>query len=401
VPLLESALSALGPKDSTLRAKTLARLAGLLRDRRSREPRLSHSREAVEIGRRLGDNAALAYALNGLHAANWTPDTAEQRLAIAMELTRLAEAAGDKERALEGQWARTLALLELGQAAPARAAQEIQSRQAVELKQPLQLWITTMIQAMLELFGGRFDQAEELASQAYESGRQAHPEEALMSFRLQTFELARVRGVLEPLEPTVRQTMLEYPWYPVWRALLALLHAEIGRPDEARVELAELAADRFEALPFDNNWLFALAIFTDCCQLVGDARWAEVLYELIGPYARSNAVGAEVCTGSVARTLGILASLASRWEVAASHFEAALEMNASMGARPWLAQTRLDYARMLVARGASGDRERAIELADSATSAFAELGMEGPLLHGSSFGDSLALARRRRDGSLR
>jgi len=395
VPLLESALSALGPKDSVLRAKALARLAGLLRDRGSQEPRLSYSREAVEIGRRLGDSGTLAYALNGLHAANWAPDTAEQRLAIATELTQLAEAAGEKERALEGQWAQVLALLELGRAAPARAAHEIQSRQAAELKQPPQLWITTMLQAMLELFGGRFDQAEELASQAYEIGRRAYPEEALMSYRLQTFELARARGALEPLEPTVQQTVVEYPWYPVWRVLLALLHAEIGRPDEARGELAGLAVDRFEALPFDNNWLFALAMFTDCCQLVGEARWAGALYELIEPYGRSNAVGAEVCTGSVARTLGILASLASRWDVAARHFEAALEMNARMRARPWLAQTRLDYARMLAARGGSRDRERAVELTDFATGAFAELGMEGSLRHSSRFRKSPALRRRR------
>ena len=33
-------------------------------------------------------------------------------------------------------------------------------------------------------------------------------------------------------------------------------------------------------------------------------------------------------------------------------------MNARMGARPWLARTQDDFARMLLARGGPGDRAR-------------------------------------------
>jgi hypothetical protein len=46
-----------------------------------------------------------------------------------------------------------------------------------------------------------------------------------------------------------------------------------------------------------------------------------------------------------------------------------------MGARPWLAHTQYDYARMLLARGAAGDRERAEELLASATALAQALGM--------------------------
>jgi hypothetical protein len=34
-------------------------------------------------------------------------------------------------------------------------------------------------------------------------------------------------------------------------------------------------------------------------------------------------------------------------------------MNTRMGARPWVARTQRDYAHMLLARDASGDREKA------------------------------------------
>jgi hypothetical protein len=64
--------------------------------------------------------------------------------------------------------------------------------------------------------------------------------------------------------------------------------------------------------------------------------------------------------------------------------------NADMDARPWLATTQHDYARMLLARDGSGDRERARQLGVAAEGLAAELGMRGlstsphldPLLRG-------------------
>jgi hypothetical protein len=46
-----------------------------------------------------------------------------------------------------------------------------------------------------------------------------------------------------------------------------------------------------------------------------------------------------------------------------------------MGARPWLAHTEHDYARMLRARNGRGDRERAERLLDAARKTYRELGM--------------------------
>jgi hypothetical protein len=66
-----------------------------------------------------------------------------------------------------------------------------------------------------------------------------------------------------------------------------------------------------------------------------------------------------------------------RWDDAELHFEQALEANARMGARPWLARTQLDFARMLLARDETGDRERAQELRDKAVATYRDLGMDG------------------------
>jgi hypothetical protein len=61
---------------------------------------------------------------------------------------------------------------------------------------------------------------------------------------------------------------------------------------------------------------------------------------------------------------------------AEKHFEDGLVTNERMGARPWLAHTQVDYARMLLGRGDANDSARARELIDAAVATYRELGME-------------------------
>ena len=49
-----------------------------------------------------------------------------------------------------------------------------------------------------------------------------------------------------------------------------------------------------------------------------------------------------MCHGSVARRLGLLAAVMSRWDDADRHFDGALEMHAKARARPFLARTRYE-----------------------------------------------------------
>src|SRR5262249_48681519 len=90
-PLLESALASLGPEDSELRVKVLARLAGALRDQVDRGPRDTLSAEAVQMARRIGDPATLAYALDGRCMATFWPENTEERIALAAEFMELAD----------------------------------------------------------------------------------------------------------------------------------------------------------------------------------------------------------------------------------------------------------------------------------------------------------------------
>jgi hypothetical protein len=56
---------------------------------------------------------------------------------------------------------------------------------------------------------------------------------------------------------------------------------------------------------------------------------------------------------------------------------AAFATNERIGARPWLAHTRRDLGRILLAQGDPGDAERARLLLEEAIATYRELGMAG------------------------
>jgi tetratricopeptide (TPR) repeat protein len=120
-----------------------------------------------------------------------------------------------------------------------------------------------------------------------------------------------------------------------------------------------------------------MALLTHACAFLGDSRRASVLYERLLPFAETNVVSyIDVTLGSVQRSLGVLAATMHRFDEATQHFDAALQMNERMGARPWVAHTRHDHAAMLGDRGAPGDAEKAFEFGTSALATYRELGME-------------------------
>jgi tetratricopeptide (TPR) repeat protein len=318
VSLLQRALAALEERDSPLRARVMARLAGSLRDQPSREPRATLSQEALEMARRLGDPATLAEALDGRCAVLLWPENPEERVAMATELARVAEEVGDGEKLVQGRYYRLMALLELGDLRAVTAELAMLEGLAGRLGQRPQLWLVEVTRATL----------------------------------------ARHRGSLEEVEPLIRRAVEEYPARPMFRCMLTQVHAEAGRREDARRRFEELAANGFEALPRSNEWLFSMGMLAEVAELIGDAGHARTMYDLLVPFGRYNAATADyISMGAVSRYLGLLALTLARPDDALRHLEEALEANQRMGARPWAAHSRCDLARALLARDGPGDRE--------------------------------------------
>ena len=93
--VLAEARAALPQKDDPLLARVLVALAGTGDDRKATADR---SNEALAMARRLGDRETLVAVLSEWHRVNYDdPDLIEDRLAVADELLRLCDEAGDTE----------------------------------------------------------------------------------------------------------------------------------------------------------------------------------------------------------------------------------------------------------------------------------------------------------------
>jgi DNA-binding SARP family transcriptional activator len=374
VALLEEALAGLGEDDSPLRARLLARLALELYYYGEPDRRLAVSEEAVELARRLDDPRTLATCLDARHYALWRPETVDERLEVAAELRLVAEQTGDPELELEGAGWTVVDLLELGDVQGADIQIAAASKLAEALQRPIWLWWSSLLRCTRAQLSGQFDEAERLAEATLEIGRHGQAENALNAYAQAMFNIRREQGRLAEVEPAVRGFIDLYPMLVAWRAALALMLVELGRPDEARVEFEGLAAD---GLPRDANWLIGVTLLAEVCGALGDGERAAELFEALEPYAGRNVVvgRAATCNGAASRLLGILASAMRSWELAEGHFISALAMHERMGARPWVARTQLAYAEMLLTRRKRGDKARARELLADAVLIADALGM--------------------------
>jgi tetratricopeptide (TPR) repeat protein len=376
VPLLEEGLRVVPAGEPALRARLLARLAGgPLRDELDRARRDRLSREALDLARKVGDPAVLAWALDGRHAAVWWPENLDDRVAIADELIEVATAAGEQERVFQGHHYRFVALLERGDITAAYAAHATQAQLAAELGQPAQLGYVAASSATLATMEGRLAEAEAHARTAHEL-LHAHGSLPGLWRRVQLYAVRRAQGRSAEVAEDIAAAVNELPTYGVFRCIQAHVAAESGREAQAREIVAGLAADDFVIAPTEQL-VYGLCLLADVAAFLVDRDAAERLYARLLPFADRAGVSApDDCTGSVARSLGVLASVLHRFGDAEKHFRAALAMNARMRARPWHAQTLVDYARLLVRRG---DRQRAAELLAQARAAAEELCLAGVL----------------------
>ncbi len=374
VPLLQDALVMLGGADDHLRVRLLARLACALRGSPDRETSDALSAEAVRTARALGDPGTLCYALEGRCAAIMWPENPEERLELAREFVDVAARHEQLERLVGARVFEISALCDLGLIAEARNAIDSLVREAERLRQPNQVFVAQINRTEIELLEGHFLRAEEEIRSATHKRFSARDEYS--STRFHMFLLRREQGRLAEIEDFVRDSVRDFPWYPVHRASLACLLAETDKKQDAHQLFDELSRDDFRLFNRDNEWLLGMSLAADTCSQLGDAVAAANLYEQLLPFAGRHAVGwAEGSVGVVDRYLGLLSHTLGRFDAGVAHLEAAIEGNERMGARPWTAHTRHDLGQVLMARDAPGDRERALELLGAAKDTAQELEM--------------------------
>lgn len=316
---LERAVVALADWPGALRVRVLSRLALELHFTGDARRRLNVAEQAMREARELAEPATLLVAK---YSANWTslsPDRLAERVAAAADIVGLADQAGDVEMAFRGRLLQLAGRLEQGDTAGAQADLTILCRLADALDQPLYHWQVGILRTMDLLRSGRLGPAQQQADEAVRIGQSAVGGISLVMYGAQMLYLHWAQGRLPAVQSSVAEFAESYPHAPAWRAALAFVYAETGNLTAARDQFEQLAD--LSAVPFDGNWLTAVAMVGWTCVALKDVSAAERLTVALLPYADRDVVMAAgaVTFGSVAHLLASLALVrgdcpaAERW----------------------------------------------------------------------------------------
>jgi DNA-binding CsgD family transcriptional regulator len=389
--LLEEAESS-GEQNPELRVRLLGGLARALDFRGEQERGALARDEAIHLARQQGDRRGLA---NVLAASYWSRGTStiEEIYEMLSEAKAIALELGDAELMAEAMSWRVPALVVLRDHDGASRELADLFEVAVRLNEPFRLHVAEHYASALALCNGDLPRAEASATRSAELSRLLTGRDASGVYGIQMFGIRREQGRLAELAPIVR-LLTARGGDGAWRPGLAVLLAELGMEDEARGELRRIVSGGLDDLR-PSLWLASLAYLADACATLGDAATAEVVYDELEPHAGSNVMIGHLvsCCGAADRFLGAVSAVLGDWERSEAFFEAAIGLNQALGARTWLAHTRFEYARMLLRRGATHDRDRAAAHLGEAAALADAVGMRALHTRIERLGSSVALPR--------
>jgi hypothetical protein len=256
--------------------------------------------------------------------------------------------------------------------ATARAMKEL----AEEVGHPEFMRLAAMWDITVANLEGRFADAKELADELTRRlARIGHSQAQLIPLA-QVFPWWLLRGHSSNYVSTLEELWAYEPANIAWPAITAWSLAATGALDRAADLLHRAEPAAATAADLNYQWWAVIVGFAGAVDLVGDRKWAEVLYDLAAPYAGHNAtLGVATFLGAADHWLGVLAGVVGRFTEAADHLEAALRRHRDMGSRPLTALTEQAYGRVLTMRGEAADIERARGLTASAMHTARELGL--------------------------
>jgi len=352
VTLLEEALAALPPESSALRAWAMARLSVALTFAEPGPRRLQLAEGAVGAARASDDPRALAYALAARCDAIAGPEHVDERLEAATEITRLAQLVADRGMELLGRRNRLIALLERGDIGGVDAEIDRYQLLADGIGQALYKWYVPLWRGMRALMDGRLDAARAHQRDAATIGGRAGSHNAALNADVLAWNTLRKEGRAHEAADRLRQQLaLADGIYgeDFWVALVTpQLH-----PVQAEAALDRFVARRFAEFPRDAVWLAAMTYAAEACGHLGHTAAAECLDELIRPHHSRFAVDAigAACYGSMARPLGIIATVLGRRTDATGWFDEAFQTHRACGASALVAETLHDLGSSLLALG--------------------------------------------------
>ncbi|MDQ3735563.1 MAG: AAA family ATPase [Actinomycetota bacterium] len=364
----------------SVRAQLEARLAYAAADDGDVSRAEPMSAAALALAEQTDDPAALIAALRARHQALAGPGNARERMELGGKAIQLADR-GEQLAALWGRLWQIDSAFETGDLVGVDRGLAGLGRLANELRFPLARWHVHRLRAARESLVGRFAIAEEQADTALGLADALQDPSVIGLHEAFRVYLAHLRG--EPLDlddaPGEFIRVGAEIRMPIALASMALAMVAAGERDEAARMARQFSAEA-RRWPKDARWIVAVAILADVAADVEDLDSAELLYPMLAPYAHlavAGGGGTVACQGSVARYQGRLAAVSGRLEEAETHLKAAITFEEQIGARPFVALSRMYLADVLRARGGPKNLATAGTVARTALTAMHALGMSG------------------------
>lgn len=382
VGLLERALAQVDPGDERPRSSLLAALARELAFSDDRERRTRLAAEAVAVARRSGDRAGIAAALIATFMPAWTPDSVRERLAEMRESVGIADELGDPVLQFHALHWQTVALLQAGEVAGARASFAREERLARRLGDAVAPWLASLDRCCLAVVTGTLAEAERLAERSLELGTESGQPDALPFYASQIACIRWHQGRLAELLPLAQEVVATKPQLPAFRSLLALCHVEAGERERAAAVLAADAAERFQGIPVDLGWPSAMVTYAHVAADVGDVEAARTLRALLSGLSGQVAYTGMSVWGPVDWALGRLAALLGDHEEARELLGGVAQRAERDGARLWQARALYSLAAELPCEPGDGPPQAARAAEVAALAGAAEIERRARLLVG-------------------
>jgi hypothetical protein len=372
---------------SALGAKLIAALSRarshLLGEDREESERLSEV--AVARARECNDDEALAFCLLARHDAIWNAGNADERRALADEMTAASHRLHDPEIELQASVLRMTALLEEGDP---RGLEE--HRRFVTLAERARLprfrYFARSREATIATLVGDFLAARAFADDAKALAERIGEVDAYGAWVDQRWAIARMQRRLDEVDAIIAEIRTPGdPHVAMLECVAAIDRGDVNLARTLRPEIEELGArwPRWAALMWATSRAELAVAMGDEAERAAVRRDLESLrayWAVLG--------GAVVINGPLAYWAAALDRALGRTDDAIAGFEDARRAAERLGARPWSAVAMVALAGALVDRSFGDDVSRASDLLDEVEQSATLMDMQGAL-------DDAAVVRKR------
>ncbi|TQR87475.1 AAA family ATPase [Mycobacterium hodleri] len=332
--VLESGGHGDGPATALLLAQLAIELVWVA-DSRALRDLLTRS---IGSARVCGDRDALVAALSAVLVVLRVPSCVDLRRAAYGELMGLLDESPSRRiDSLMSVWiARNQ--IEYGHLAAAAITRSTLTAVRVS-RDPELAWLVSNIDFSIDLAAGRLQRCDA----KFDALRDipASPSVTYSYGRLlgQLIALRALRGDMSEIVAAAEGITERFDVVPIYRALLATAHVDVGDVDAAVELVGWYDRRRIAEIPVNNLWLGTMAAIGRVAAQVGNTEVCAMIYDLLADYAGENTISWASVYGVVDHHLAELAIALSRYDQAATHLDDAFAEHERRGFMGWFAET--------------------------------------------------------------